>query len=412
MRPHLPPAAAAVAAAAIGIGVPALAAPAAHAEDTAPDLVVSSLPSATPRPGDVYDRSVTITNEGTAAADRVTFQIRLTRGLDFPEPVPGCTYSTLAGQVRQARCELATAIAPGASVSTPVRFKALPEALLESVEYGTSSTGAAPAAEGYGDSYRRLPLTADSTADLVAIGDRAEGRRGSRVTVRATLRNDGPGWIHNQESDDQPGLMVHIPPGTEAVDVPEECAPFGIDAPTGPSEPGHSTYVCWHDDNTIEVGQSLAYDFVLRIGGHAHDTKGAVTASSVYGIHQAYDENPANDTAYLAVDVTDDHDPGTGTSGGGETDGGSGTGGTGNDPHGQSTGGSGTPAPTPASATAGSDTGGSATGGPAGTPAGGSLAATGSDGTGLVAAGAAGSAALGGLLFAAARRRGARTARR
>ncbi|MFB0617726.1 CARDB domain-containing protein [Streptomyces sp. AGS-58] len=91
MRSPLRPAAA-VMAAAIAIGVPALAAPLAHADDLAPDLVVSSLPAASPEPGEVYDRNVTVTNQGTAPADGVTFRIRLTRGLDFPEHADGCTY--------------------------------------------------------------------------------------------------------------------------------------------------------------------------------------------------------------------------------------------------------------------------------------------------------------------------------
>jgi hypothetical protein len=417
VRPALRPAAACVAAAAIGIGFPVFAAPVAHAEDPAPDLVVSTLPTAAPKPGEVYDRSVTITNKGTAAADGLTFRIRLTRGLDFPAHVGGCTYSTLADQVRQALCELDTVVEPGASVTTPVRFKALPKALMEAVEYGTSPTGAAPG-EGFDDSYRRLALTADSTADLEAQGDLAEGAPGSRVTVTATLRNDGPGWIRNQESDDQPALMVRVPKGTVAVEVPEECEPFGIDGPTGPSAPGHSAYVCAPGDHTIEVDQSLDYTFVLEIGETARNTQGAVTASSVYGIHPAFDTNRANDTAYLNVDVTRDGDPGTSTSGGttdgGSTDGGNSGGGTvaggqGNDPHGQSTGGSGTTGTSGASGASGtsgnsgSASGGTGTGGSAGT--GGSLAATGGDGVPMLAAGAVAATAAGGLVLAAVRRR-------
>ncbi|MER6734172.1 hypothetical protein [Streptomyces puniciscabiei] len=42
---------------------------------------------------------------------------------------------------------------------------------------------------------RRRALTVAGPADLAARGDLAEGAPGSRVTVTATLRNDGPGWI-------------------------------------------------------------------------------------------------------------------------------------------------------------------------------------------------------------------------
>ncbi|WP_037814605.1 LPXTG cell wall anchor domain-containing protein [Streptomyces sp. NRRL S-1022] len=425
MRSPLRSTAAAVAAAAIGIGVAALAVPVAHAEELAPDLVVSTLPTASPEPGESYDHAVTVTNKGTAPAAHVTFRIRLTRGLDFPGTAEGCTYSTLADHVRQALCELDTVVQPGASITTPVRFKALPQALMEAVEYGTGRTGETPG-EGFGDSYRRLALTADSTADLAAEGDLVEGAPGSRVTVTATLRNNGPGWIRDEESDDQPALMVRIPRGTVAEEVPEDCRPFGTDGPTGPSEPGHARYVCLPADHTIDVDQSLDYSFVLEIGKTARDTKGRVTAGSVYGIHPAFDENPADDTAYLAVDVTGGEDPGTST-GGGTTTGG-GTGGDG-DPHGQSTGGSGTTGTTGTTGatgttgtsgttgttgtsggtsgttgTSGSAATGSTTSG-SGTATGGTLASTGSDGMPLLAAGAVGAVALGGLVLVVVRRR-------
>ncbi|MES9524470.1 hypothetical protein [Streptomyces capoamus] len=429
MRSPLRSTAAAAAAAAIGIGVPALAVPVAHAEALAPDLVISTLPTASPKPGELYDHAVTVTNKGTGPAAHVTFRIRLTRGLDFPDQVKGCTYATLADHVRQALCELDTVVEPGASITVPVRFKALPQALMEAVEYGTGRTGETPG-DGFGDSYRRLALTADSTADLAAEGDLVEGAPGSRVTVTATLRNNGPGWVRDEESDDQPALMVRIPVGTVAKEVPGDCEPFGTDGPTGPSEPGHARYVCWPADHTLDVDQSLDYTFVLQIGKTARNTKGQVTASSVYGIHPAFDKNPANDTAYLAVDVTGGGDPGTSTAGGtttGGDTGGSGTAG-GGDPHGQSTGGSGTTGTTGSTGTGGTsgatgttgtsgDTSGTtgtaastATGSTtsgAGTAAGGILASTGSDGMPLLAAGAVGVTALGGLVLVAVRRRSA-----
>ncbi|MFE5140042.1 hypothetical protein ACFRDV_20555 [Streptomyces fagopyri] len=399
-----------LATAVLGMTVPALSASVAHADDAGVHLVVSTLPAPAPEPGETYDKSVTVTNTGTEAAHGVLFQTRLTRGLGFPDTVEGCTYSTDADQVAQARCRLDTVVEPGASVTVPVRFKVLAKALMETVEYGTGPTGEAPDEEGYDDSYHRTALTADSSADLVAVGDRAKGRRGHTVTLTATLRNDGPGWIHNTESDEQPGLMVHIPAGTTAVQVPKECAPFGIDSPTGPSEPGHPVYVCWHDDNLIEVGQKLSYTFVLKIGSKAHDTEGEVRASSVYGTHQSYDKNAANDTAYLHVDVVTDDGPGTGgsgtggpgtggsggpTTGGGGGDGGPGTGG-GKDTQSPSTGGS----PTMTGSTTSAATGGTSGASPQG-----GLAATGSNGAAVWAGSAAATVAAGGSLVLLARRR-------
>ncbi|CAM5648319.1 hypothetical protein SALBM311S_07593 [Streptomyces alboniger] len=375
--------------------------------------MVSTLPSTSPKPGEVYDEPVTVTNNGTTAADGVTFRIRLTRGLDFPEPVAGCVYSTVENKVRQALCELDTVVAPGASVTVPVRFKALPNALMESVEYGTSATGEAPG-EGYDDSHRRLTLTADSTADLAATGDRAKARPGSEVTVRATLRNDGPGWVQNQESDDLAALLVKIPAGTVAVDVPKECAPFGVDGPSGPSAPGKPRYVCWSDGGTLDVGQSFSYTFVLKVDDDARDTKGEVKATSVYDIHPEYDKNPANDTAYLSVDLPGDPDEGssggaaTGTTG--ATDGAPVRAGRATTRRARPRAARGTTGSISAGASAGGSTGNS-TGGTASSgdeAVSGDLASTGTwrtQGTPFVAGGAAAAAALGSLLVVAVRRR-------
>ncbi|MFF4903302.1 hypothetical protein ACFY2T_00380 [Streptomyces sp. NPDC001260] len=397
-RSYIRASAAFVAAVAIAGGV----APAAHAEDAGADLVISALPKATPKPGEVYDQDVVITNKGTVAVDGVSFRMRLTRGLDFPEAVAGCTYSTVEDQVRQAVCKIDEVVEPGASIKTAVRFKALPKALMEAVEYGTGRTGETPG-EGFTDSYRRLALTADSSADLVAVGDDTEALAGNWQSVTVALRNDGPGWIRNQESDDQPALMVHIPAGTTATEVPRECSPFGIDGPSAPGgTPGKSTYVCTPDDHTIEVGQSLLYTFMLKIHADAKTTTSEVKATSVYDIHPAFDKNPANDKAqiHIAIPTDNEEDPTTsGGSTGGATDGGSGSGGNGNDPQGQAAGGTGA---------SGSATGGASSGGSDGSVTG-SLASTGSDGIPMVAGAAGAAAALGGLLVVAARRRRAGT---
>ncbi|MFE5895138.1 LPXTG cell wall anchor domain-containing protein [Streptomyces sp. NPDC056462] len=402
IRPsHIRHSAALVAAAAAVAALPAVVAPAAYAEEGDPSLVISTLPSTSPKPGDVYDEKVVITNKGTAAADGVTFRIRLTRGLDFPGDVEGCTYSTVGDKVRQALCELDTVIEPGASVETPVRFKALPNALMEAVEYGTSATGEAPG-EGFDDSNRRLALTADSTADLVAVGEDTEALAGGEQSISVQLRNDGPGWIQNQESDDQPALMVRIPKDTVATEVPKDCAPFGIDGPSGPAgTPGKSTYVCWPADHTIEVGESLSFTFMLKIDKDARTTTGEVKATSVYDIHPAFDKNPANDKAEIRVAIPTDYEPGPTTSGGSSTGGGSTDGGSttaGNDPEGQSTGGNGS------TGGSGSTSAGTSTGGSTGS-VNGNLASTGSDGTPLIAGAAAAAAALGGVLVLAVRRR-------
>ncbi|MCX5049136.1 MULTISPECIES: LPXTG cell wall anchor domain-containing protein [unclassified Streptomyces] len=406
MRSHIRPSAAVVAAAAIAAAVPAVVAPAAYAEEAGADLVISELPSSSPKPGEVYDENVVITNKGTAAADGVSFRIRLTRGLDFPEPVEGCAYSTIENQVRQALCRLDKVIEPGTSIETPVRFKALPQALMEAVEYGTGKTGETPG-EGFGDSYRRQTLTADSTADLVAIGDDTEALAGGSQSINVSLRNDGPGWIQNQESDDLTALMVNIPAGTVATEVPKECVPFGIDGPAGSAgQPGRPRYVCRPADDTFDVGETATFTFMLKIKKGTKTTTSEVKATSVYDIHPAFDKNPANDKAQIHIAIPTDNEDGPSTSGGSST-GGSGDGGSdtgGNDPQGQTAGGTGTSG----SSTSGASTSGS-TYGSGDSSATGNLASTGSDGTPLIAGAAAAAATLGALLVLAVRRRRAGT---
>ncbi|MFG2172346.1 hypothetical protein ACGFMO_13295 [Streptomyces niveus] len=297
----------AVAAATVAAAIPLALAPAAYAdasgEPAAPDLTVSELSGNQLRPGEIRKDSVTLTNNGTVATDGVTFRLRLTRGLAFTAPVDGCTYSTVGDKVRQAVCELDVGIAPGESYTVPVKFRVLKKALMEVVEYGTSRTGEDPG-EGYDQANRRLALDTASSADLVATGDEATGKPGAKVIVTPSIRNDGPGWIQNNESDDHPALLVNIPKGTKAVEVPENCRPFGIDGPTGPSEPGHPKYVCQEDDYTLEVGEIEAFAIVLKIDkGRRTDTSGVVKATSNYDIDPVYDTNKANNKATLSIDV-------------------------------------------------------------------------------------------------------------
>ncbi|WP_327295066.1 hypothetical protein [Streptomyces sp. NBC_01197] len=390
----------------------------AHADDAAaPALVVSELSSDPWKPGEVRTDSLTFTNQGNAPADGVTMRLRITRGLAFPEHAAGCTYSTDRDQVSVALCHFDEVLDPGEHFTAPINFKVLPKALMENVEYGTGTAGGNPASGSTALSYRSLAVTADSTADLAAVGDTAKGKPGDQVTVTAGLRNDGPGWIDNNTSDDQPAVMVDIPKGTTAVEVPKDCQPFAIDGPSGPSAPGKRKYVCLPADHIYEVGSLHAYKFVLKIEKGAKDTSSEVKATSAYDIHPVFDKNPANDKAKLVIDVTGPGSgsgtgtgtsPGSGSASAGGSNGGSSAGsstagttagsstastGTSGGTHGQSTGGAGTTG-------AASTTGGDATG---------TMASTGAGNTPLITgAGAAAVALGGGLVFALRRRHGAK----
>ncbi|WP_328331772.1 MULTISPECIES: LAETG motif-containing sortase-dependent surface protein [unclassified Streptomyces] len=386
----------------------------AHADDAAaPALVVSELSSDPWKPGEVRTDALTFTNQGDAPADGVTMRLRITRGLAFPEHAAGCTYSTDSDQVSVALCHFDKVLGPGEHFTAPINFKVLPKALMENVEYGTGTTGGDPASGSTALSYRSLPVTADSTADLAAVGDTAKGKPGDKVTVTAGLRNDGPGWIDDNTSDDQPAVMVDIPKGTTAVEVPKDCQPFAIDGPSGPSAPGKRKYVCLPPDHIYEVGSLQAYKFVLKIEKGAKDTSSEVKATSAYDIHPVFDKNPANDKAKLVIDVTGS-DSGTGTSSGsgsassGGSNGGSSTGGS----TAGTTGGSGTGSTGTSGGTHAQSTGGTGSTGAASTTGGdatGTMASTGSSNTPLITGAAAAAVALGGgLVFALRRRNGAR----
>ncbi|WP_406153643.1 LPXTG cell wall anchor domain-containing protein [Streptomyces sp. NBC_01023] len=388
----------------------------AHADDAAaPALVVSELSSDPWKPGEVRTDALTFTNQGDAPADGVTMRLRITRGLAFPEHAAGCTYSTDSDQVSVALCHFDKVLGPGEHFTAPINFKVLPKALMENVEYGTGTTGGDPASGSTALSYRSLPVTADSTADLAAVGDTAKGKPGDKVTVTAGLRNDGPGWIDDNTSDDQPAVMVDIPKGTTAVEVPKDCQPFAIDGPSGPSAPGKRKYVCLPPDHIYEVGSLQAYKFVLKIEKGAKDTSSEVKATSAYDIHPVFDKNPANDKAKLVIDVTGSGSgTGTGTSSGsgsassGGSNGGSSTGGS----TAGTTGGSGTGSTGTSGGTHAQSTGGTGSTGAASTTGGdatGTMASTGSSNTPLITGAAAAAVALGGgLVFALRRRNGAR----
>lgn len=193
-----------VAAVAVAAALPLALAPGAHADEpVAPDLTVSELSGNQLRPGEVRDDSVTLTNNGTAATDGVTFRVRLTRGLAFTRPVDGCTYSTVGDKIKQAVCELDVGIAPGESYTVPVRFKVLKKALMEVVEYGTSRTGddpgrattrptaasrwtptTRPTSSPRGTRPRGSPAARSSSRPRSATTDRA----GSRTTRATTTR--------------------------------------------------------------------------------------------------------------------------------------------------------------------------------------------------------------------------------
>jgi LPXTG-motif cell wall-anchored protein len=356
------------------------------------------------KPGSTIPEQLTIGNNGSGPADGVTLRLRTTPGLTFDASdgtFSNCAYGPAGNQggflTREAVCHIDTVVEPGKlyRLSAPVGVAVGTDALYEVFDYGVTRGDGTTTGDGKGPllslvettsgavtdlTYGQESITADNTADLVAVGDSAQGAPGDTVKVTASLHDDGPGWVGFEGSDNQIALMVNIPEGTKAVGVPDECQPFEIDGPAQPAL-GKPRYICQVYPHVVTSGSTYDFTFELKIDKHAYDTTGSARATTVYDTTSdlTFDPDHGNDTASIAIDVTG---RGTAPSGGGSS-----------------------------SPTAGPTTSASATATASGNApeaqSGGSsvLASTGSNGVPLFAGAGAAALALGGALFLAVRRR-------
>jgi LPXTG-motif cell wall-anchored protein len=279
------------------------------------------------KPGSTLPEQLTIGNQGSAAADGVTLDLTITRGLGFGSTFSNCTYSTLPPltygfRTQRALCHIDTAVEPGKlyRLSTPVDLGVGKDALNELFDYGVTRGNGTTTGDGDGPVLSLVPadsgatgagpsgeslITADNTADLSVTGDSVQGAPGDTVEVTATLDDKGPAWVGFENSDSQIALMVNIPKGTKAVAVPDECQPFVID---GPAEPalGKPQYICEVYPRTLTAGSSYAFTFGLKIDQDAYDTTGETHATTVYGNDKelTFDPDKTNNTATISVDVT------------------------------------------------------------------------------------------------------------
>ncbi|MEU5939122.1 LPXTG cell wall anchor domain-containing protein [Micromonospora sp. NPDC047548] len=150
----------------------------------------------------------------------------------------------------------------------------------------------------------------DNPADLAAVGSTATGKVGDKVTVTAGWTNLGPATVDAWRLT-EPIVTVEIPPGTEAVEVSEECAPYDKDSeePWNPwdhaGEPGADLYGCIAAGDP-EPGVGGKYPFTLRIDKLTGPTSGKVTTH--------LDGDPKADNNEAAVVVK----PGSGNPGSGD----------------------------------------------------------------------------------------------
>lgn len=361
------------------------AAPAAFADEAAPELVVGDIaPIEGVRPGSSLDQSVTVTNKGTTAADKVWVFYSVTRGLDFADVPSNCeTHQVPSYDEMTAKwnvvCEFAQAVGPGASYAPekPLVIKALDRALKDDLrvlvadsdpQLDESATtpvpGTAPAVKlverqpgGEGTEQAvDVPVTSVNTADYQVTGASLTGDVGDTVILKAQFNNRGPAWVLTREGDPLVQVLITPPAGTSVVE------------PHGFCEAKGKAYACGTSQRWVDEDGGETYVFKLKIDRKVAGAKGSVALSTEA---RPFDPDKTNDRDDITLDVTDGGSTGsTGSSGSTGSTGSAG-----------STGGS----------TDGSDSsaGGSSAGDSGSSTTGGNLAATGSSSATLPIAGAA-----------------------
>ncbi len=293
------------------------------------ELTVNKLPDRKgDKPGSTVESPVTLSNTGTLPADGVQLRLRTTIGLAYAERFSNCVYSKAVGDAygltEQALCTFDTVVEPGKSyrLEQPVKLDLTPQALFEYFSHEALplsggdtkppagngpalSLVAAGAAATDGTPISRRHIDADSTADMVAGGDTAEGAPGDLVHVDVSLGNDGPGWVGYNASDDQPALLVTIPTGTKAVEIPDRCSVWNEEAESGTGEqtPGAPQYICHPQPVQFAVGDTRSFRFGLQIRANARTTTGEALATTAYGNTMTFDDEHGNDTAPVTVKV-------------------------------------------------------------------------------------------------------------
>ncbi|MER7485537.1 hypothetical protein ABTY20_06390 [Streptomyces sp. NPDC126497] len=311
------------------------AAPAAHGEEDAPDLVVGGIaPVSGLRPGDGIDVTATVANKGTVTAGKVWVAYSVTRGLDFAQVPSNCQVQHVRPYDEMperwtAVCAFDQAVEPGAVYTTdrPLRVTALDRALndemrlrVESADPGADENGDDPVAgtaspvklvaaeAGSGRSARivDVPVTTVNTADYQVTGAALKGSVGDTVTMKVRFTNAGPAWVWPREGDRAVRVVITPPPGTSVVKRGTFCR----------AEDG--AYLCGM--RSLHEGSGETYTFHLRIDKRVPGAQGSIALSSEA---RPFDPDKANDRADITLDVADGGSSGSagGSDGSGGSDG-------------------------------------------------------------------------------------------
>ncbi|GGX24617.1 hypothetical protein [Streptomyces chartreusis] len=315
------------------------AAPAAFADETAPELVVGGIePIDGVRPGTTFELPVTVANKGTGAAEKVWVTYGVTRGLDFAEVPSNCR----AQQVRSydemperwtVACGFDQAVKPGVvyTPERPLRVKALDRAFndelllrVEENDPGADENGyppvagtapavklvEAPAGEEGSARVVILPVTSVNTADYQVTGAALKGRVGETVPMKLEFTNAGPAWFMAKVGEPTVRVVITPPAGTSVVKTPGFCRAKG------------DAYECGMSQRALNEGGRETYGFQLKIDKPVAHAKGSVALSTEA---RPFDPDKSNDKAEITLDVMGGGSagsPGGSTSGSGGSSGG------------------------------------------------------------------------------------------
>ncbi|GAA2185320.1 LPXTG cell wall anchor domain-containing protein [Micromonospora lupini] len=157
-----------------------------------------------------------------------------------------------------------------------------------------------------------VKVTGRNGTDLAAIGATLKGRAGTVVTATVGFRNNGPATLDRTNADFEAATHtdVELPPGTTAVEVPDNCW----------LRQGTRTYLC-ASEMLLVAGQTYTVEFRLRIDKVIPNVKGAVRVNAPCecpsGGSFADDIKPANDRAAILVNAGQGGGSGDGGGGGG-----------------------------------------------------------------------------------------------
>ncbi|CCH22263.1 LPXTG cell wall anchor domain-containing protein [Micromonospora lupini] len=157
-----------------------------------------------------------------------------------------------------------------------------------------------------------IKIAGRNGTDLAAIGATLKGRAGTVVTATVGFRNNGPATLDRTNADFEAATHtdVELPPGTTAVEVPDNCW----------LRQGTRTYLC-ASEMLLVAGQTYTVEFRLRIDKVIPNAKGAVRVNAPCecpsGGSFADDIKPANDRATIVVNPGQGGGSGDGGGGGG-----------------------------------------------------------------------------------------------